>query len=79
MFYMIYDIIAEAFAAQRFLASALSPLARKCHETCGCVTFCDILGGLHYPPAVSYLSLDHLVGERHQLVRNVDAYRLGGL
>jgi len=42
---LFYDIIAKVIAAQRFLASALSALARKCHETCGCVTFCDICEG----------------------------------
>jgi hypothetical protein len=42
MKYMIYDIIAKVIAAQRFLALALLALGRKCHEMCGCVTFCDI-------------------------------------
>jgi hypothetical protein len=42
MFYAIYDIIAKVIAAQRFAAWAVLVLARKCHETCGCVTFCDI-------------------------------------
>jgi hypothetical protein len=42
MKYMIYDIIAEVIAAQRFSALALLALARKCHETCGYVTFCEI-------------------------------------
>jgi len=50
---VFYDIIAEVIAAQRFVALALLALARKCHEMCGYVTFCEILGGLHHPPAVS--------------------------
>jgi hypothetical protein len=46
MFYTIYDIIAEAIAAQRFPALALLAIGRKCHVMCGYVTFYDILGGL---------------------------------
>jgi hypothetical protein len=49
MFYIFYDIIAEAIAAQRFSALALLALGRKCHETCGCVTFCDICEGCLSP------------------------------
>ena len=41
-----YDIITEVIAAQRFPALALLALARKCHEMCGYVTFCEISGGL---------------------------------
>jgi hypothetical protein len=44
MFYLFYDIIAEAIAVQRFPALALLALARKCHETCGYVTFYEIFG-----------------------------------
>ena len=40
-----HDIIAKVIAAQRFLALALLVDARKCHETCGCITFCDICEG----------------------------------
>jgi hypothetical protein len=40
-----YDIIAEAIAAQRFPAWTLLALTRKCHETCGCVTFREICVG----------------------------------
>jgi hypothetical protein len=68
MFSVFYDIIAKVIAAQRFPAWTLLALARKCHETCGCVTFCEILGGLHYPPAVSRPSLDHLVIEQAGLL-----------
>jgi hypothetical protein len=42
---IFYDIIAKVIAAQRFTTRALLALARKCHETCGCVTFCDICEG----------------------------------
>jgi hypothetical protein len=44
-----YDIITEVIAAQRFPALALLALARKCHETCGYVTFCEILGCPLFP------------------------------
>jgi hypothetical protein len=50
MFSIIYDIITEVIAAQRFLASALSALAWKCHETCGYVTFYDIFGPVPSTP-----------------------------
>ena len=42
MFSAFYDIIAKVIAAQRFPVLALLALARKCHETCGCVTFREI-------------------------------------
>ena len=45
MFLLFYDIIAKVIAAQRFLALVLLALARKCHEMCGYVTFCEILEG----------------------------------
>jgi hypothetical protein len=45
MFYLFYDIIEKAIAAQRFPASSLLVDAWKCHETCGYVTFCEILEG----------------------------------
>jgi hypothetical protein len=41
---VFYDIIAKVIAAQRFPALAFSALARKCHEMCGYVTFCEIFG-----------------------------------
>ena len=44
MFATFYDIIEKATAAQRFSALALLVDARKCHEMCGYVTFCEILG-----------------------------------
>src|ERR1035437_9026741 len=44
MFCAIYDIIAKVAAAQRFPAWMLLVDARKCHEMCGYVTFCEILG-----------------------------------
>jgi hypothetical protein len=50
MFYLFYDIIAKVFAAQRFLALALLALARKCHEMCVYVTFCDIFGPVPSTP-----------------------------
>ena len=63
MFYTFYDIIAEVIAAQRFPTLALLALARKCHETCGYVTFCEISGGLHYRSrADAAPSFDHIVG-----------------
>jgi hypothetical protein len=48
MFCIFYDIIEKVIAAQQFPALALLVDARKCHETCGFVTFCEILGGLLY-------------------------------
>jgi hypothetical protein len=42
MFSTFYDIIAKVIAAQRFPALALLVGAQKCHEMCGCVTFCEI-------------------------------------
>jgi hypothetical protein len=42
---LFYDIIANVIAAQRFVALALSALARKCHETYGYVTFYEICVG----------------------------------
>jgi hypothetical protein len=49
MFSIFYDIIAKIIAAQRFPALALLALARKCHETCGCVTFYEICVGCFSP------------------------------
>jgi hypothetical protein len=42
MFCAIYDIIAKGAAAERFPAWMLLVDARKCHEMCGYVTFCEI-------------------------------------
>jgi len=46
---IFYDIIAKVIAAQRFTTRALLALARKCHETCGCVAFHDICEGCFSP------------------------------
>jgi hypothetical protein len=61
MFLLFYDIIAKVIAAQWFPALALSALARKCHEMCGYVTFCEILGRCH-----RHLNLTK---QRHNLLR----------
>ena len=49
MFCCFYDIIAEAFAAQCFPALTLLAVARKYHEMCGYVTFCEIWEGCFSP------------------------------
>jgi hypothetical protein len=49
MFSYFYDIIAKVIAAQRFVALALLLGFGKCHETCGCVTFCEICEGCSAP------------------------------
>jgi hypothetical protein len=44
-----HDTIAKVIAAQRFPAWAVLVLARKCHETCGYVTFYEICVGCFKP------------------------------
>jgi hypothetical protein len=67
---LFYDIIAETIATQRFPALALLALARKCHETCGCVTFCEISGGRRF----SFGFHTHSGGSLHLCALAVSSY-----